>query len=116
MNVSTRKFARAKLAASLAGAMLVLGSGALQADPKTETRTMAVSYADLNLSTPAGVQALHQRIQSAARTLCGSQHDRQLHMRRSARTCYRAAVADAATAVEQKARLQQRGRLQVYSQ
>ena len=37
------------------------------ADAATET----VRYDDLNLSTPAGVQALYHRIQSAARNVCG---------------------------------------------
>ena len=37
------------------------------ADVATET----VRYDDLNLSTPAGVQALYHRIQSAARNVCG---------------------------------------------
>lgn len=36
----------------------------------TLTRSITVSYADLNLSNPAGASALYQRIRGAARKVC----------------------------------------------
>jgi UrcA family protein len=36
----------------------------------TVTKSITVSYADLNLSNPAGASALYQRIRGAARRVC----------------------------------------------
>lgn len=111
MNVSRRKRARvdrrgrAKLFASLAGAVLVIGSGAVQAERPSDLRTATIRYGDLNLATQAGVETLYHRIRVAARTVCGSPHERQIELRRSARTCNDAVVEEAVTTVELKAQL-----------
>jgi UrcA family protein len=42
----------------------------LAASPEAGART--ISYADLNLATPAGVAALHHRIAAAVESVCGS--------------------------------------------
>jgi UrcA family protein len=39
----------------------------------SETASVNVSYGDLNLATPAGARTMYQRIQSAARTICGAE-------------------------------------------
>jgi UrcA family protein len=38
---------------------------------RPETRSIAVHFADLNLSSESGVRALRGRIQAAARIVCG---------------------------------------------
>ncbi|HET6630617.1 MAG TPA: UrcA family protein [Woeseiaceae bacterium] len=113
MNVSRRKRARvdrhgrARLCASLAGAVLVIGSGAVQAEQPSDVRTATVRYADLNLATEAGVETLYHRIRVAARTVCGSPYERQITVRRSIRECHEAAIEDAVASVEQRAQLPQ---------
>lgn len=96
---------RSRLFVSLAGAALVLGSGAVQAERPSDFRTASVTYADLNLATPAGVETLYHRINLAARTVCGSPHERNLDLRRSVRTCQKAAFDGAVATVEQRAQL-----------
>ena len=54
----------ALLSASLAFAPSAMAQSA-------ETQTVAVPYADLDLSTEEGVQRLDQRIDRAARAVCG---------------------------------------------
>jgi UrcA family protein len=111
MNVSRRKRARvdrhgrAKLFASLAGAVLVIGSGAVQAERPSDFRSATVRYADLNLATQAGVETLYHRLRVAARTVCGSPHERNIELRRSVRECSEAAIEDAVATVEQRAQL-----------
>lgn len=59
----------------LAGAVLVLAvfaQGAIaQPNDVTVVRHAAVSYGDLNLSSPAGQSTLHARVEAAAATACG---------------------------------------------
>jgi UrcA family protein len=93
------------MVASLACAVLVIGSGVVQAEPRGQARSVTVKYADLNLATPAGVDALYHRIRVAARTVCGSPHERQLDVRRSVRDCNQAAIAEALGTLERKAQL-----------
>lgn len=96
---------RVGLVASLAGAMLAIGSGAVQAERPSDMRTATVSYGDLNLVTQAGVETLYHRIRIAARTVCGSPHERNLDVQHSVRACNDAAFENAVEAVEQKAQL-----------
>lgn len=111
MKVSRRRTARAgrsgrgQLIASLAGAVLVIGSGAVQAERAAVERTATVRYADLNLATQAGVETLYHRIRVAARNVCGSPYERQLEVRRSIRDCNDAAIENAVMTVEQRAQL-----------
>ena len=110
MKVSRRRKARvdpgrARLLASIAGAVLVIGSGAVQAERASVERTASVRYADLNLATQAGVETLYHRIRVAARAVCGSPHERQLEIRRSIRDCNDAAIENAVSTVEQRAQL-----------
>jgi UrcA family protein len=65
-----------------------------------ERRSVQVSYADLNLAHPAGVQALYGRLKSAARQLC--LHDytsRELYRRAASRDCYDRTLDDAVDSV-----------------
>ena len=60
-----------------------------------------VSYADLNLSNPQGVETLRYRVRSAATSLCaeGGAHDVSRQSRNQA--CFKAAMADADRQVAQ---------------
>lgn len=59
-------------------------------------RDMTVSYADLDLSRPAGAETLLTRIQRAARTVCGGHPDiRDLTMSERYNACRLAAVENA---------------------
>jgi UrcA family protein len=65
--------------------------------------SITVKYDDLNLSRPAGVDALYSRIQTAANTVCrplSTQH----HLQSSAWTqCFSDAVSNAVQSVGQPA-------------
>ena len=60
-----------------------------------ETRSVAVSYADLDLNRGAGVQALYQRLRVAAKRACGSYDTRDRIGRASVQACREAALTDA---------------------
>ena len=63
-----RRNSRAALALLAAAVCLPLG---VQAGEPVETRV--VSYADLNLSTKAGLEAMYSRLEEAAKDVCGEQ-------------------------------------------
>jgi UrcA family protein len=54
---------------------LLGGGSALAADGTIAIDTVSVAYADLDLSTDAGAQALFARIKSAAALACGGRPD-----------------------------------------
>jgi UrcA family protein len=58
---------------SLAAAALALAalSQPASAGDRTMERSVTISYADLNLSSPDGARVLYKRIKQAARTACG---------------------------------------------
>jgi UrcA family protein len=58
---------------SLALALSVLGASNTHSQPATDQVSIRVKYADLNLSGPAGIEALHQRVRAAARSVCGDE-------------------------------------------
>ena len=83
-------------AASLFAAATVLGgtaAPALAAPPEPQTR--AVGYADLNLASPAGRARLAQRIDAAARAVCGWAAPTDLNGLDQVQQCRAEAVADA---------------------
>lgn len=61
------------LKAVLVGALTLcpLSGDCFASAPSNEVRTELVQFGDLDLSRPAGVQALYRRIQQAARDVCG---------------------------------------------
>ena len=61
-----RRNGRAALALLAAAVCLPLGA---QAGEPVETRV--VSYADLNLTTKAGLEAMYARLEAAAKDVCG---------------------------------------------
>ena len=60
-----------------------------------ESVTVRVSYADLNLATVEGRARLDRRIASAARSICGSSFQNDLHMSALVNECRDDAIASA---------------------
>jgi UrcA family protein len=85
---------------TLIACSLACGS-ALAVAAADDIPTVTVSYADLDLSKPAGAQTLYRRIEDAARTVCGPLASRELRRRRLWRDCYEQAVEDAVATADQ---------------
>ena len=82
--------------------LAVAGTAAAQPPAaETEARTTVVSYADLNLASPAGVRALNGRIQRAAAKLCIRDGRKPLQAELYERRCVTAAMSGAQTGIEQ---------------
>ncbi len=82
----------------LAAAVAAMPAGAADAP-----LSVTVKYDDLNLSRPAGVNALYNRIQAAARTVC-EPLARRSHLQSTAYIgCFSDAVSDAVQKVGQPA-------------
>lgn len=66
---------RPLIAVAGAATLTLLGLGGVaslaQADERGETRTQLVRFADLNLGSEAGLQALYRRLENAADNVCG---------------------------------------------
>jgi UrcA family protein len=76
-----------------------LVSYSASAEPKAKAQT--VSYADLDLSKPAGAQTLYKRIKAAARSVCGPVDQYTFQMpSRVFRACFEQAIADAVAQVD----------------
>jgi UrcA family protein len=66
----------------------------LKSEPETVGTT--VSFADLDLSTPAGVNTAHKRLVAAAQRLCRKFSDsRRVSDRETTAACFRETLADA---------------------
>lgn len=65
-----------------------------------ESRSITVSYADLNLMSEPGVARLNTRVNSAADSVCGVRGTRSLHETLAARECKTATMSRAARDVE----------------
>src|SRR5262245_21233187 len=93
----TKRLTRAGIAAFAVCTSLVAYSAS--AAPKEKAQT--VSYADLDLSKPAGAQTLYKRIKAAARQVCGpSDQYTFVTPARAFRECYAKAIADAVAQVD----------------
>jgi UrcA family protein len=85
------------VAACLHPALVRAADAARDSDPVKKT----VTYADLNLANPRGVERLYGRIVSAAHDVCESSGDRSMVARLLAVTCTRDAINHAVAAVNQ---------------
>lgn len=78
---------------------LVAAGTAAQAAAFNDTPTaVRVSYADLDIASPAGRASFDRRIKQAARQACGdATRERDLQLQSDKRQCFRAAVEKAET-------------------
>ena len=74
-------------------ALAALSLAVISTPASAETQSVAVQYADLNLSSPAGMAALQGRIEAAARKICGKPEVRSLHDGLDQQHCMREAQA-----------------------
>ena len=83
----------------------VLATGSLAVNARSVERaagipSVTVRYADLNLNTAAGVEALYARLRAAARGVCNVGERRPLNEAIGAKTCYRQVLAAAVDEVK----------------
>jgi UrcA family protein len=88
----------------LSGCILALASAnaaaapviiqARRAPPAQEVLTERVSFADLNISSDAGLRTLKGRIHAAAARVCGSNNPEPLQASIESLHCYRTAMSD----------------------
>jgi UrcA family protein len=64
-------------------------ANAQRAEAAAQIPSITVGYADLNLSTPAGVEALYARLRAASRSVCDVGQRRALVDVMASRSCYR---------------------------
>lgn len=83
---------------ALASLACLSGAAPVLANAPAETRSVSVRYADLDLASAAGAAALYQRLQGAARVVCGYA-DRNLAMLRYVNRCNHSAISDAVSSV-----------------
>ena len=94
LNIRTAVLATAFMFASAAAAQPPIEvEGAL---PQAE-----VSYADLDLGSPSGIDALERRVRTAASRLCFGYRGGDLEERQARRTCFTTAIASARGQMEQ---------------
>lgn len=101
MTVNDLKFAAlaAVMAVAVTGATLVAATPAFGADLVVNAPTARVSYADLDLSSRAGVTKLVRRVTTAAERLCVGIGIETLASRLDGLTCRRATIDAAAPQV-----------------
>jgi UrcA family protein len=81
--------------------LLVAGSAlAIPAPARAESNSVKVSYADLNLASNLGREALQRRIAWAARTVCVIEDSKDLKLVMETRECRTGAVSRAQPAYE----------------
>jgi UrcA family protein len=80
---------------ALVAAGIAFTSSAAMAAPQTVVREVTVNYADLNLESAAGVEALYTRLRAAARNVCGSADTRSLNSHQDMKACREASLAEA---------------------
>jgi UrcA family protein len=90
---------RAATIAAAVAACLAVGAAGNAHAAATTTPTLKVSYADLNLATAQGSQALYARIVDAARAVCVVADIRDLGAVASANACRQDAIARAVRSV-----------------
>jgi UrcA family protein len=79
----------------------------------SETNSMRVSYADLNLATNLGKNRLEGRIAHAARVVCVIEDSKELALRSATNACRTDAVASAQPAFEAAVAAARRGTVTV---
>jgi UrcA family protein len=80
---------------SLIATAAAVFTGVAAAASEPEPLMHTVAFADLNLSTPAGVSALYTRLRNAAEIVCDSSHLDPLAYYRRHKQCTEAAISKA---------------------
>lgn len=100
INIAAAGFALAATALIVPAAVFAQDAPiTVQADP--ERVTTWVSYGDLNMSSPAGLDTLRSRVRGAAERICIHDGVEPLKFEMDGRRCYREAVAGAETQIGQ---------------
>jgi UrcA family protein len=107
-NTSTRKSidVRPFVLATFATACLAVASTAVHAADRfsdSEPMKKTVTYGDLNLANPRGVQQLYRRIVGAAQQVCDDLNGRSLQAKEQFAICTKQSIARAVSAVDQPA-------------
>ena len=85
---------------ALSACLVMIPALSHAATPAADAAAVTVRYADLNLGTAAGNNALYARLVSAARKVCGETGDiRALGQLAATQACQRAAIANAVQSV-----------------
>lgn len=87
------------LASGLVTLLSVCSVGVQAARADDSPPQVKVSYADLNLSSTQGAEALYRRIKSAAGEVCYPRDERNLAQMANRRACIQKAISDAVTHV-----------------
>lgn len=97
MNAVVTKSALAlTVAAALALPVVPSHADRIEGVTVSSAPTIKVSYAELDITKPRGLEVLYSRIQSAAKTVCDVDHSRrELARGRHAMACYKTAIDDA---------------------
>jgi UrcA family protein len=100
MNASKPVHRTSLLSLALGSTLLAAAALAVASAPDgtPAARSMAIRYADVNLATIAGATTLYQRIQGAARFVCGEE-GRSLSEQQAWKECYQSAVGEAVATV-----------------
>jgi UrcA family protein len=91
--------AASALLSGLVALTLAFAATASQARPTVDTARITVRYAELDVTKPAGAQALYRMIQQAAYDVCDGYVGRFSRMQTVNSACYKSAVANAVAAV-----------------
>ncbi len=92
--------------ATFATACLAVASTAVHAADRfsdSEPMKKTVTYGDLNLANPQGVQQLYRRIVGAAQQVCDNLNGRSLQAKEQFAICTKQSIARAVSAVDQPA-------------
>jgi UrcA family protein len=87
------------LVATLATGAALLCAPAHAGSVDPEIPTIAVGYADLDLTSEAGVTALYRRLQAAAKQVCSPFASHEIGRALKRRACYNQALSDAVTKI-----------------
>ena len=74
---------------TITSALAALSLAAFSTPASAETRSVQVQYADLDLTSPAGVATLEGRIEAAAKKICGRVEVRSVHDGADQQRCIR---------------------------
>jgi UrcA family protein len=99
MNAAVSKGSRGYRAGIVAGLMGFMVLAAAQAPAAERYGDFKVTYADLDISTPAGAEKLYERIRSAAAQVCPQVDFMETQRHAAAVRCENAAVAQAVNSI-----------------